>query len=587
MPKNIMLTAALYYLNEKGFSIFPCNEQKKAMVKWLDCQKKKPTEAQVREWWTKWPDAMIGVATGKLSNLLLMDADSEGALETYSKYFPLDIETPTVRTGGGGYHYYFKFPDGCKITSNNGWAEKADAKGEGGYSILPPSTSHKGKYTFNKGRRFRDVGLLEAPRSLLTAVENAAKERLRPSSKVEAKGIQFSRGGRDDALFSTANALVKGGMDEKNIQTVVRMLAQACDPPFSLQDADEKLASALKRTDTNIAENKSKVRAWVNDAVGQFRLDELLRQTGNIQPDQVVTAKLELQALCEEGIITANRSKNGFYQKIDIELTKMKRIENKKPPYEVWLPLGLHDKAVIIPGSLIIVAGVSNAGKSAFFLNFCEKNLDDHKIRYVSSEWSNEERDTQLEDFDVNIDEWDSKIDFYPKKDVTASFDNYVAPDGITIIDYYESYKDYGAIAGDLRDIADKLTTGIAIVALQKKQGHEHGYGGEGTVNRSQLYINIDINPSDPRKRRATIRKLKKAKGNRRYNIERLSCDFEYDHRGRIVDQGDWGKIEEIREKGQETIWMIQPEEWANRGKRCDRPYTEPTTSVEADEWDK
>ena len=65
---------------------------------------------------------------------------------------------------------------------------------------------------------------------------------------------------------------------------------------------------------------------------------------------------------------------------------------------------------------LILVTGVSNAGKSAFFLNFTEMNKDKHEIRYVSSEWDNEERDAQLRDFGVDIDEWDNDVDFYYKE---------------------------------------------------------------------------------------------------------------------------------------------------------------------------
>lgn len=387
-----------------------------------------------------------------------------------------------------------------------------------------------------------------------------------------AIALKFNDKGREDALFTTTNTLVKGGMDERNIKAVVRLLAQSCDPPFSIPEADVRIGNALKRTDTNIAENKGKVRAWVNAAVGQFRIDDLLRQTGNTQPGQILTARLELQALCEEGVLAADRAKNGYYRKIDIEMSKMRKVENKKKPYNLWLPLGLHEKTVVIPGSLIIVAGSSNAGKSAFFLNFTEKNMDNHKIRYISSEWSNEERDTQLEDFNVDIDEWDEKVDFYPKKDVTASFDNYIDPENITIIDYYESYKDYSAIAGDLRDIADKLKGGIAIVGMQKKSGMSHGYGGEGTINRSQLYVNIDIKESNPRKRIATVRKLKKAV-DRKYNIERLSCEFEYDHNGRIVKQSQWGRIVELTGKGKDPVKIIQPEAWANE------------TQEEEDEW--
>lgn len=305
------------------------------------------------------------------------------------------------------------------------------------------------------------------------------------------------------------------------------------------------------------------VREWVSLAHGEFKFADMLRELNYVDTYQIEEAKYVIKRLLFSEEIKEVKNRNGHYKKTNIRLKKMRKVEDRKPNINLWLPLNLHEKVVVIPGALIIIAGVSNAGKSAFALNFTEMNMNNHKIRYVSSEWSNEERDIQLEDFGADIDEWDSKVDFFAKKDVSASFDNYIDPENITIIDYYESYDNYGAIAGDLRDISDKLTSGIALVFMMKKAGHQHGYGGEGTVNRSQLYINIDFNELHPHKRIATIRKLKKAK-ERQYSIERLSCEFEYDRHGRICNQSDWGKVIELKKKGQLIEKYIESETWAN-----------------------
>lgn len=314
----------------------------------------------------------------------------------------------------------------------------------------------------------------------------------------------------------------------------------------------------------NATKIRGQVYRWTYQATGTFKQSEILKDLGYTSSNDILAVKWYLAKLCDKGEIKESKKNNGVYKKLTIELNKMKRVENRAPSLGLWLPLRLHEKVVTIRGALIVVAGVTNSGKSGFFLNFVEENKDKYKIRYVSSEWSNEERDVQLEDFGVDIDEWDKKVDFYAKKDVTAAFDNYVDPENITIIDYLEIYDDYGAIAGALRDIADKLTTGIALVGIQKKAGSNHGYGGEGTVNRSQLYINIDRNELDPRKRIATIRKLKKAT-DRKYSIEHLSCEFEFNDKGRIVNKTDWGKIIEVKTKGVLQKKYVQAEWWANQ----------------------
>jgi hypothetical protein len=309
---------------------------------------------------------------------------------------------------------------------------------------------------------------------------------------------------------------------------------------------------------------EGKVSLWVLQAHGEFRLSEIVKDLGITSSDDVSGLKDALYGLCCAGKIKENKKKNGVYRKLDIELNKMKRVENRPLPMDLIWPLKLHERVITNIGSLIVVAGIPNSGKSCFFLNFADMNKDKYKIRYVSSEWTNAERDEQLESFGADIDEWDSKIDFYAKKDVTSSFDNYIDPENITIIDYFESYDDYAGIAGALRDIADKLTTGIAIVGLQKKIGAAHGSGGEGTKNRAQLYINIDRNELDPRKRIATITKLKKAT-DRKYSIEHLSCEFEYSDKGRMVEQTGWGKIVEMKQKNVLVEKYIQVERWANQ----------------------
>ena len=70
---------------------------------------------QIRRWWTETPDANIGVATGSASGFFVVDIDPRnGGDETLrdleAEHGPLP-PTVTVKTPGGGAHYYFQMPE--------------------------------------------------------------------------------------------------------------------------------------------------------------------------------------------------------------------------------------------------------------------------------------------------------------------------------------------------------------------------------------------------------------------------------------------------------------------------------------------
>jgi putative DNA primase/helicase len=74
--------------------------------------------AQITKWWTRWPDANIGLATGKVSGRLVLDIDikkgkrgDESLRLLEEQYGPLP-ETRKSVTASGGWHYVFRMPTG-------------------------------------------------------------------------------------------------------------------------------------------------------------------------------------------------------------------------------------------------------------------------------------------------------------------------------------------------------------------------------------------------------------------------------------------------------------------------------------------
>lgn len=107
----------------------------------------------IYEWWIRWPDASVGIATGWRSDIVVLDVDADSSglqslQDLESKHGPLP-QGPRVTTGGGGVHYYFALPRGTTISSSaSDVAIGIDVLGEGGYVVAPPSLHHTGKSYF-------------------------------------------------------------------------------------------------------------------------------------------------------------------------------------------------------------------------------------------------------------------------------------------------------------------------------------------------------------------------------------------------------------------------------------------------------
>jgi hypothetical protein len=129
----------------------PC-AGKRPLVKIKD-RDQVPTEAQIRRWWRRWPEAQLAILTGARSGLVVIDIDGpegEANLEKVEQVLVTLPYTLEVRTKHGR-HLYFRHPgNGIKILTRKGtqfttWndipepAPGLDVRGDGGLVIAPPS----------------------------------------------------------------------------------------------------------------------------------------------------------------------------------------------------------------------------------------------------------------------------------------------------------------------------------------------------------------------------------------------------------------------------------------------------------------
>ena len=160
-------------------------ECKIPFVPWKEYQTRFPTKEEVINWFTKNPDANIGIVTGALSNLVVFDLDSEEAVKYAEERGGLPDNTPKAKTGKG-YHIYIQHP-GFEIRNDVDTKLKIDIRGDGGYAAAPPSIHGSGVlYEWVDGRSIFDVDPAECSTWMIEYLREINEQKKKPKNKTKS-----------------------------------------------------------------------------------------------------------------------------------------------------------------------------------------------------------------------------------------------------------------------------------------------------------------------------------------------------------------------------------------------------------------
>jgi Bifunctional DNA primase/polymerase, N-terminal len=167
--------------------------------------------ARALAWWTQQPQANIGLATGRLFDVLDVDGPAgEHAIRQLAAAHGLASSGPLVRTGGGGWHFYLA-PTGLGNVHPRG-LEHVDWRGRGGYVVAPPSRHASGHpYQWLAGRDL-DTPPGQVPAVLLERLQ--PRQLQRPTgpdqlpTAADGSGERYARAALAEELARVANAPV-------------------------------------------------------------------------------------------------------------------------------------------------------------------------------------------------------------------------------------------------------------------------------------------------------------------------------------------------------------------------------------------
>ena len=209
-------------------------------------------DSTITSWWSKWPEANIGIVTGQVSGgICVIDQDEkngEHGIEALSKWIDDNFlyldDTWESQTASGGRHTFFRST--LPVSNRIGWLDGVDVRGDGGYVVAPPSV-------LSDGSRYEWI---MSPTDIESPVSNENDPNIEfIVSEINRKGgnsapltmpERIASGGRNDMLYKFACSMQARGASDSTIFAAVRAENEAkCHPPLDDDEIQKLVKSAL------------------------------------------------------------------------------------------------------------------------------------------------------------------------------------------------------------------------------------------------------------------------------------------------------------------------------------------------------
>lgn len=247
-----LLTAALEYA-AMGYRVFPCIPGGKAPCTQNGFLDATTNEDQIEDWWTRWPEANIGVAVEGFY-VLDLDPGSESWLaDDPEKALSLTCG-PCQRTPRKGHHYFYRMPEGSAWRRKTGKIHTGvDSLGEGGYVILAPSRiMGMGAYDWQHDNELAEVENLPYPPDWFQRVVESLQNKTNGTnghakSSSYQDGNPIPDGQRNSTLTSIAGNLKRIGAGRAEIEAaILQTNLDRCRPPLPTEEV-QKIAWSVSR----------------------------------------------------------------------------------------------------------------------------------------------------------------------------------------------------------------------------------------------------------------------------------------------------------------------------------------------------
>jgi hypothetical protein len=373
-------------------------------------------------------------------------------------------------------------------------------------------------------------------------------------------------------------------------QTIMQAIADVEDQGEMPEIIEEEKQPSLRE----------KIEAYVEEAPGMFYVNQMDQELGISQKDKgnrsVILNRLEKEGKVARGNIRGQwRVRNK--EKQVMNFSKIDRTEVSLP-----LPFNLNEHYKIKPGNVIIVAGATNGGKTAFVLNLIHSILNQRAAKVADALGMKAERHTALsknyvlfnpqqqgfdadsisvsellnkqlnkksgkikvcymnaegteeEEFEERLDAFPGGLESFIEHDNfemikrSEDFEDIIEPGTITIVDYLQMFDNFYNVGQKIKNMKDSIGKGLLIVCVQKKNSKDKLYGRGGEFGLEQARLGVSLDSNKPYGHIITVTKGKNVRKGK--DIEGMSMDYKLEEDGsKIVPVTDWRYVKSSKER--------------------------------------
>jgi hypothetical protein len=222
--------------------------------------------AKIQEWWERWPDAGVGIATGIPAGcdtgLIVVDVDKKNGgdvtmrehTQKHGRPYTLMAKTPS-----GGWHIYFSTPKDTVINSSSSvFGPGVDVRCERGHIVAPPTPGYSWLLTQEKHSTALDMAVaatsakIEAlPLHMLARLREGGGEEHTGEGRRDwssTAGQDIGEGRRDDTMASVVGAIVGGCRNEAMVEDIAMAWNKwRCKPPLPQKDIARIVKSIISK----------------------------------------------------------------------------------------------------------------------------------------------------------------------------------------------------------------------------------------------------------------------------------------------------------------------------------------------------